>query len=542
MLMNNKIALSAFMLAIVLALPSVAQTPESSKITTWEEANRKVSDVLDLIRDAYMMPVDPNTISEQTIKGMLEDLDPHSNYIPPADAKSTTEQLRGNFEGIGVQFNIYKDTILIVGVISGGPSEKVGIAVGDKIVAVDGKPLVGDTLKNEHVIKALKGPKGTKVTVDIVRKDVAKPLDFVIVRDKIPLNSVDAVYMATPTIGYIKLSRFAATSAQEVAEGIAQLTAQGMKDLILDLKDNGGGLLQAAIDVSDIFLDRGKTITYTQGRVSPRRDYMATQGGAFETGKLIVLIDENSASASEIVSGAIQDWDRGLVVGRRSYGKGLVQKPFNLFDGSQVRLTIAHYYTPSGRCIQKPYQEGRDAYKKDLAKRLEQGELTDSNHAKLELPDSLKFYTQTYKRLVYGGGGVMPDFFVPIDTSQQTNYYKSLSRKNIFNSFSINYLEKNRDKLQKQFTDVKTFVDNYTIGSKMLNDFVAYGAKEQVEPNEKELEVSKNLVELYLKALIARYLFDQSAFYRVINNQNEAQQKAIEIIQNDDFTAILSGK
>ena len=365
---------------------------------------------------------------------MLEELDPHSIYIPREDLEDVNEPLKGNFEGVGIQFNIVKDTIYVVDAIAGGPSERLGIRAGDRIIGIDTENVAGVGFKNSDVMDRLRGKKGSKVNVSILRRGEPNPLEFTITRDKIPIYSVEAGYMATPSIGYIKVSRFSATTMTEFRSKLDELKALGMEDLVLDLQGNGGGYLRTASDMADEFLGDKKLIVYTEGRTSPRDDTYATKDGRMEKGKLVVMVDEGSASASEIVSGAIQDWDRGLVVGRRSFGKGLVQRPVMLPDGSAVRLTVSRYYTPSGRSIQKPYDEGVEAYQRERIERLAKGELSsvDSIHT----TDTVKFFTMN-KRIVYGGGGIMPDVFVPIDTTLSSPYFGQLVRKGILNTYAL---------------------------------------------------------------------------------------------------------
>jgi len=391
--------------------------------------------------------LDMPKLVDKAIVSTLKNLDPHSAYIPKKDVKRADEPLKGSFEGVGITFQLYHDTILVIAPVPGGPSDKVGIMAGDKIIKVNGKDAYGENITNQWVMKHLRGKKGTRVTVDIYRQGVKGLLDFTIIRDKIPLNSIDASFMLTKKTGYIKLNRFAKQSKEEFDKAIDSLKKEGLKNLIFDLRGNSGGYLGTAKNIADEFLSDGKLIVYTEGIHSPRQDLDATNQGAFEKGKLIVLINEGSASASEIVSGAMQDWDRAILLGRRSFGKGLVERPFQLPDGSVVRLTVAHYYTPSGRCIQKPYNKGVDEYYKDFAERMKHGELIhpDSIH----FPDSLKYKT-SHGRTVYGGGGIMPDIFVPWDSTRYDAMYSTLIRKGVFNAFVNDYLDKNRKHLLKK--------------------------------------------------------------------------------------------
>jgi len=443
-----------------------------------KESVRKFSNALQIIEFAYVDSTNPSKLTESAIVEMLRELDPHSAYISKEDVEKVNEPLEGSFEGIGVSFQIFRDTILVIAPIIGGPSDKLGIMAGDKIVKIDGEDATGKKINNKYVMDHLRGKKGTTVDVSIKRGNRKELLDFTITRDKIPLTSIDATYMVADKIGYIKLTRFSKTSMKEFHESMAKLKEQGMKSLILDLRGNSGGYLNVAIDLADQFLSDGKLIVYTEGLRSPRQDFYATSKGDFEKGKLVILINEASASASEIVSGAVQDWDRGLLVGRRSFGKGLVQRPFRLSDGSVIRLTTARYHTPTGRCIQKSYKEGVDEYYKDFKHRLEHGELVhpDSIH----FPDSLKYYTPN-GRVVYGGGGIMPDVFIPIDSLRFSDYYTDLVRKGVFNQFTIDYLDKNRNTLMQEYDGVENFKKNFTVTDKMYADFTAFAKEKGVE-------------------------------------------------------------
>lgn len=508
-----------------------------------ENARKKLAEVTQVLQNQYISEVDFDKLTEDAIKTMLKELDPHSVYFNAEDYKKTQEDLKGSFEGIGVQFNILDDTVTIVGVIGNGPSEKVGIMEGDKIVKVEDQTIAGVKIQNNDVMKKLRGPKNTKVKVGIKRSNEKELLDFVITRDKIPVYSLDVAYMATPNIGYIKLNKFAENTVKEFVTAFDSLKQHGLKDLILDLRNNGGGYLNTAVQLADQFLEADKIITYTQGKNSPRSDYNSTPDGCFEKGRLIVLINEGSASASEIVAGAIQDWDRGVVIGRRSFGKGLVQRPFGLTDGSFMRLTIAQYFVPSGRCIQKPYTEGSDAYDKEVQKRVKHGELYSKDS--IQFPDSLKYQTLVKKRTVYGGGGIMPDIFVPQDTSAYSKYYAELLRKNIFNTFVYNhYIEKNKKNLEATYKNIADFDKQFVPNQKLLDDLVAFAQKEGVEQKEKEIIQSKPLIIMQLKALIGKQLFSSNneANYRAYNAENEALKKAIEILQNGVYEKAFSGK
>ncbi|MDD3667825.1 MAG: S41 family peptidase, partial [Bacteroidales bacterium] len=456
--------------------------------------DNKMSFTLNMIRYYYAEKPDMKKIVEKGIVNMLKELDPHSVYISKEDVDKMNEPLVGNFDGVGISFQIMKDTIYVVDVIRGGPSEKVGVMPGDKIVKVDDKIATGDTIKTDWVFKNLRGVKGTKVKITIERKGRKEPIVFDIIRDKIPITSVDTWFMLDKTLGYIRLDRFAQNSQSEVLEAIKDLKKQGMKELIFDLRGNGGGYLDVAFKLSDEFLDDEKLIVYTEGVSSPRYDFKSQSKGEFEKGKLVILIDETSASASEIVSGAIQDWDRGVIVGRRSFGKGLVQRPFNLPDGSQIRLTTSRYYTPSGRCIQKPWDDGLDSYYNDYMKRYQHKELITPDSIKF--PDSLK-YTTSNGRIVYGGGGIMPDVFVPIDTSRASDYLINLRSKGIFNNFTMQWVDDNRTTFLKQNPTFDDFNKTYP-SLNLMKEFTAYAQKEGVEHNDIKKEWVNQMVGMYL--------------------------------------------
>lgn len=516
-------------LAILLTLGSVAQESQPD----FKSAAEKLTALFYHLENSYVDSVSTEDLVDDAIRTVLTDLDPHSVYIPAKEVKKANEGLEGNFEGIGIQFNILRDTITVVSPISGGPSEKLGIMAGDKIVSIEGENVAGTGVTNSDVTSKLRGDKGTKVNVGIKRRGTDGALEFEIIRDKIPIFSMDAAYMATDKIGYIKLNRFAKTTMTELTEAMTNLKAKGMEDLILDLQGNGGGLLQTSIDLADQFLKAGELIVYTEGRSYPRRDAKATTEGIFESGRLVVLIDEGSASASEIVSGAVQDWDRGLIVGRRSFGKGLVQRPIPLPDGSIVRLTTQKYYTPSGRCIQKSYEDGAEAYYLEKYDRYENGELWSLDS--IQFPDSLKYFTEK-DRVVYGGGGITPDVFVPIDTSMSSKLNSDLIRKGIMNSFAITYTNKNRKKLMKSFTDVSAFNEGFDINPAVA-EFKSYALNEsdEIEWTDEQYAISKEMIDSRLKALVARNLWDYSAYFEVFNSHWPTYKKAIEILEKDNY-------
>ena len=497
------------------------------------DASKKFEALLQYIDYAYVDSTDDNELVENAIIAVLKELDPHSVYIPKDELKKMNEPLVGNFEGVGIQFNIFHDTLMVVSPISGGPSEKVGLRAGDKIIEVDDENIAGIGIQNSDVQKKLRGKKGSKVSVGIQRKGEPELLNFTITRDKIPIFSVDASYMATPDIGYIKVNRFAKNTIIEFKEALAKLQRQDMKHLIIDLRGNGGGYLKTAIQMADEVIVEKKLIVYTEGIKAPKQEYYTTRKGGFEKGKLVVLIDEGSASASEIVSGAVQDYDRGLIIGRRSFGKGLVQKPFSLTDGSAIRLTVARYHTPSGRCIQRPYNEGKEAYYKEFSRRFENGEYM--NEDSISLPDSMQFKTLNSARIVYGGGGIMPDVFVPIDTTMSSAYFGKVNRKGLLNEFILDYMENNRSVLKAKYIDVPSFKKSFNAEKEIFADFIAYATKNEIEKNEAQIEKSKELITIRLKALIARNLWGTSAFFQIANDLNDSYIQAIEEINSNTF-------
>ena len=486
------------------------------------------------ITNLYVDSVDEKKLVEDAIRGMLDKLDPHSSYLTPKEVKNLNEPLNGNFEGIGVQFNMIEDTLLVIQPVTNGPSEKVGILAGDRIVLVNDTAIAGVKMAKEEIMKRLRGPKGTKVHLGIVRQGIKDMLEFTVVRDKIPVKSIDATYMIRPGIGYIRIGNFGATTHQEFLESLDKLREQGMTDLILDLQENGGGYLKAAVDIAEEFLQKGDLIVYTEGRRVPRTEYTANGGGAFLTGKVVVLVDGYTASAAEIVTGAIQDQDRGIVVGRRTFGKGLVQRPIDLPDGSMIRLTIAHYYTPSGRCIQKPYTKGGNKdYAMDMLNRLKSGELTNADS--VHFADSLKYETLRKHRIVYGGGGIMPDEFVPLDTTLYTKYHRELAAKGIVIQQNLRYVDNHRKELQGRWTSFADFKANYEVPQALIDAIVAEGEKQDVKPrDEAEKEKTLPYLRVQLKALIARDLWDMSEYFSVFNEQSAMVKKALEVLAGDD--------
>ena len=533
--------------------------------TIKEEYKLKFDDVLNLMETKYVENPEFERLIDEAIVAMVKELDPHSEYMTAEEYKKMSEPLTGNFEGIGVQFNILKDTIAVVSPISGGPSEKLGIRSGDKIVEIEDTIVAGIGITNNDVISKLRGDKGTKVRVKIYRRGVSDLIDYTIVRDKIPIYSVDASYMLKDDIGYIKVNRFSQTTMEEFYEALDELEPLGMKNLVLDLRGNSGGYLNTAIELSDEFLADKSLIVYTEGVSNPKRDNFATSRGRFEKGKLVVLIDEGSASASEIVSGAVQDHDRGLIIGRRSFGKGLVQRPFKLRDGSTLKLTTARYYTPAGRCIQRPYEEGNDEYRKESQRRRDNGELfsMDSIH----VDDHEEYFTDN-KRKVYGGGGILPDLFIPLDTSENSDFLRDLLSNGLFYQFVNEYVDANRDELTSKYPDFETFDSNFDVDGKFVEEFFAFAEKE-MKPQDKKadsitevddefvespvkksgneeekdfatrkeegMQASGKIIRTRLKALLARTLWQTEAFYRVFNAEDDAVVKAIESIEDKTF-------
>lgn len=479
------------------------------------------------ISSLYVEKVDEEKLVEDAIKGMLEKLDPHSAYSTAEEVKRMNEPLQGNFEGIGVQFNIVEDTLFIIQPISGGPSEKVGILAGDRIVTVNDTVIAGVKMSREEIMKRLRGPKGTLVRLGIARKGFSELLNFDVIRDKIPLHTVDASYLIRKKIGYVRISSFGATTAEELKTALTELKKQGMEDLILDLSGNGGGYLNAAVDVANQFLNPGELIVYTEGLRSQRQDFNAEGKGLMRNGKVVVLIDEYSASASEIVAGALQDWDRGWVVGRRSFGKGLVQRPIMLTDGSMIRLTVSRYYTPAGRCIQKPYDNKKE-YEKDIVSRFNRGELIHADS--IHFPDSLKYRTRKEGRIVYGGGGIMPDYFVPLDTTRFGKYHRELAAKGVIIQTSLKYIDENRDELKRLYPDFERFNSHFEIPQMLLERLKEQGEKSGVKFNGATDEEAVPMLKTQLKALIARDLWEMNEYFRIINETDPIVQRAVNLL------------
>lgn len=488
--------------------------------------NDKINSLLDYIEYQYVDTINKKDLVEKTVTSMLQSLDPHSSYIAASEFETVNEPLEGIFDGIGVEFNIIKDTIRVITPIEGGPSEKIGIRAGDKIVKVEGNIVAGVKITNKEVFDKLRGKSGSIVNVSILRSGIQKPLMFNITRDAIPLYSIDASYMVNTTVGYIKISKFAATTYDEYLKAFNTLSKQGMKKLILDLRGNPGGYLNAAVDISDEFLVNGLQIVYTQGKASPKKVYKATERGSFENNGLAILIDEGSASASEIVAGAIQDNDRGTIIGRRSFGKGLVQDQLQLPDGSAIRLTIARYYTPTGRCIQKPYTDDKSQYYSEEYARFEHGELLNADSIKL---DKTKKYITPDGKTVYGGGGIMPDVFVPLDTSKNNSFINKVFYTGAINTFAFEYADNNRTKL-KLLGSAKNYIAQFEISNAILEEFYAYCDKQNTKLGSVNKEKTNQALKPYLKAFIGRDVFDKDAYYPIINQSDKCILKATEVL------------
>ena len=486
--------------------------------------NEKINSLLEFIDYQYVDTINKSELVEKTVTAMLQSLDPHSSYIPAVEFEVSNETLEGNFDGIGVEFNIIRDTIRVINPIEGGPSEKVGIRAGDKLIKVGIENLTGEKITNKKVFETLRGKSGTTVNVTIIRNGVKKPMPFKITRAAIPLYSLDAAYMASGDIGYIKINKFAATTYDEYLKAFNDLNKLGMKKLILDLRGNPGGYLNAAVDISDEFLTKGLQIVYTEGKANPKKTYRATERGSFEKNNLVVLIDEGSASASEIVAGAIQDNDRGLIIGRRSFGKGLVQDQLQLPDGSAIRLTIARYYTPTGRCIQKPYSDDKTDYYNEEFDRYQHGELLNADSIKL---DKSKQYKTPEGKIVYGGGGIMPDVFVPLDTAKSNPFLNKVFYAGLVNTFAFEFADKNRSELKK-YSNSKTFINQFKITTAIFEEFYDYCKKQSIEIGILNKQRTNSALEPYLKALIGKNAYDKDAYYPIINKNDKCIIKAIE--------------
>lgn len=519
--------LSSIILSILLTTNLYAQFSIS-------DGTRKMATVMALIDQMYVDDVDDNKLSEDAITSLLAKLDPHSVYINKETVAEMNEPLEGNFDGIGIAFNMMTDTLYVIETIVDGPSQKAGIMPGDRIVRVNDSIISGVKMSTKNIMKRLRGKKGSKVNVSILRRGIDDLINFQLTRDKIPIYSLDASYMINNNTGYIRLSRFGATTASEFTEALKKLKEQGLKNLILDLEGNGGGYLSAASELSNELLGKGKLVVYMEGAHQKKIEDISSKQGLFEEGKLVILVDEGSASASEIVSGAIQDWDRGVIVGRRTFGKGLVQRQFPLPDGSVVRLTTARYYTPSGRSIQKPYDEAdAKSYNMDLINRYNHGEMMNADS--IHFPDSLKYKTLIYERVVYGGGGIMPDYFVPLDTTQYTKYSGRLMAMGITYKIVMNEVDKNREELLKEYPTIDVFKERYKVSDQLMQRLIDIAAKDKIEYNEVEYKRSEKLLKKQIKALLARDLYNTESYFKIINDENPIFTKGKEIISNDNL-------
>lgn len=516
-----------FILVLACAFMATAQNNNADM-----EQVRKLVLSHSAITNLYVDEVNEEKVAEAAIRAMLKELDPHSTYLTAKEVEKMNEPLQGNFEGIGIQFNMADDTLFVIQTVSKGPSEKVGILPGDRIVTVNDTAIAGVKMPRNEIMKRLRGPKDSVVELGIVRRGYNEPLTFRVTRDKIPVNTLDAAYMIAPKVGYIKISSFGATTHQEFSDALTALRKEKMLHLILDLQGNGGGYLKAAVDMASDFLQPGQQIVYTEGNNSPRSEFNADGKGQFREGRLVVLIDEYSASASEIVTGAVQDWDRGIVVGRRSFGKGLVQRPIPLPDGSMIRLTVARYHTPSGRCIQKPYGADID-YRKDLVERFNKGELMHADS--IHFPDSLKYQTKQLGRTVYGGGGIMPDYFVPLDTMSYTKYHRELTAKGAIVATNLAVIDRYRKDYERHYPDFKAYNKHFEVDDTILDILRAEADKAGVKYDEELYQASLPLIKVQLKALIARDLWDMTQFYEIFNHTDETVMKGLEIIQRKEF-------
>ncbi len=519
------------LIALFLPLSLQAQRNDGSDIDIKQVQKLQMASLA--IYSLYVDSMDYPATVENAIRGMLDKLDPHSSYTDAEETKKLNEPLEGNFEGIGVQYNMLEDTLLVIQTVPKGPSEKVGILAGDRIITVNDSSIAGVKMSRDSIMKVLRGPKGSKVKLGILRRGVKDLIYFDVKRDKIPVNTVDVAYMITPEIGYILLDRFGATSGSEVKKALVSLKEQGMKKLIIDLQMNGGGYLGAAIEVAGELLNRGDLIVYTEGRAAPRSTFNAKGGGLFTEGDVAILVDEYSASAAEILAGAVQDNDRGTIVGRRTFGKGLVQRPIELPDGSMIRLTVSHYYTPSGRCIQKPYVKGQKKdYDMDMEKRFTHGELSNIDSIRL---DSTKVYRTLKKgRAVYGGGGIMPDEFVPLDTTIYSPLYRKINRANIFNEVVLKYVDDNRKRLRRKYKDFDDYADKFIVDEELVNQVLESAKKKKVEPkDEAELQATLPDLRYMLKALIAYNVWDRREYVMLINDRSDIVKRAVEILQQD---------
>lgn len=505
------------------------------------EETFKVGKTLNYIEEWYVDTVNISKLTENAIISMLRELDPHSTYISEKDVKDMNESLMGNFEGIGIQFNVLRDTIIVVEPISGGPSEKVGLLAGDRIININGEKVASAGISTNGVRSRLLGPKGTTVNISVFRRGEKNILDFTITRDKIPINSLDAAYMLNKETAYVRFNKFAATTDKEFKEALVKLTKENMKHLIIDLRGNGGGYMTASTQLVNHFFPDDKLLVYLVGRKTPRQDYKSTGSGDLSEARVVILTDDGSASASEIVAGAIQDWDRGIIIGRRTFGKGLVQNAFYLNDGSMIRLSIARYYTPSGRSIQSPYSEGYEKYLENYTRRFTNGEMLSADS--VHFPDSLKFKTLVNKRIVYGGGGIMPDVFVAVDTSNYSGYYRTLVRRGIFNAYILEYADKNRNAITSKYKTFDEFKNNFNFPSEDIKEFIKKGEDAGVKYVEEQFRKSEGEILQVLKALLANNIWQTNEYFRIINENDKVIAEALKVISDKNrYNKILGNK
>jgi carboxyl-terminal processing protease len=525
----------------IIALAALMLLSQVVVSQTLNEGTFKIGRTLGLIDAYYVDTTNLDKLTERVIIDLLRNLDPHSTYISAKDVRDMNEPLQGNFEGIGIQFNVLYDTIIVIEPMSGGPSEKVGLRAGDRIITINNEKVAGIGISTNGVRSKLMGPKGTIVTLSIFRKSEKGILDFTIVRDKIPINSLDAAYMLNKETGYVRLNKFAATTEKEFEDALAILQKSNMKNIIIDLRGNGGGYMIASTELANNFFSNQNLLVYLIGRKTPRQDYKSTGTGRLTSARVVVLTDEGSASASEIFAGALQDWDRGVIMGRRTFGKGLVQNGYYLTDGSMIRLTIARYYTPTGRLIQSPYNEGYDKYVANFYKRYSAGEMMSADS--VHFPDSLKYKTLINKRTVYGGGGIMPDIFIPADTSNNSDYYREMVRKGILNLFILEYADRNRAKINSEFKTFEDYKNRFEFTEQEVRDFIKKGEDAGIKFDEEEFSKSKSELLMVLKALVANNIWKSNEYYRIINEKDKVIDKALEIISDKDtYNNILGYK
>ena len=504
--------------------------------------DRKLAFAQQIIANYYVDTIDTTKVVEDAIVAMLKDLDPHSTYSNAEETRELTEPLDGNFSGIGIRFQMNNDTLYVIESVAGGPSERVGIQPGDRIISCNDTVIAGVKKPNSEILKVLRGPKGSIANLKVLRKRTPEPIMFAVKRDEIPIYNVDASYMVNDSVGFISIARFAGTTADEVNDAMKKLGKSGMKHLIIDLCDNGGGYLKASTDVVNNFLRRGDLIVYTDSPKNGSSRFEAPTDGKFLDGRVVVMVNQYSASASEILSGALQDNDRGVIVGRRTFGKGLVQRPFPFPDGSMIRLTVARYHTPSGRCIQKPYADGDDdAYRMDMVNRYKSGELNSADS--ISLPDSLRYSTLRLGRAVYGGGGIMPDEFVPLDTTFYSDYYRDLVAKGAISDYTLQYVDENRQALKKKYKTEKAYLEQFEVTPEIMQGLIDTGVKNGVELNQEQYETSREYLAAIVKGLVGRDLFDQSTYFKVMNPHNNIFSTAVEIINDPQrYAGFLQSK